>query len=165
MNRVQYQGDTDLMVELGCGNEQHRRVGYIHLDINDTGQDIVWDITSGLPFKDNSCAEIYASHTFEHIERPDLVTLFNECWRCLKPGGVLWVIVPAWNSDSGLIIPHYTQFSEATFRHLTKEMNPDYETLDDSMHSKGLREWVTLELVTNERPDIHWKATPKGKRI
>ena len=163
MNRITYEGDKDLKIELGSGDENHRREGYIHLDINNTGQDCVWDITNGLPFKDSSAEEIYASHTFEHIERKDLIGVLNECWRVLKPGGVLWVIVPAWDSDSGLIIPHYTQFNEQTFEHLTGSMNPDYKNLEASSHSKKIKGWVTLELVTNERPDIHWRATPKGK--
>jgi len=162
MNRVKLNELTMLRVELGCGNEKHQRPGHIHLDINDNGQECVWDITKGLPFPDDSCAEIYASHTFEHITRQDLITVLNECWRCIRPGGVLWVIVPAYNAESGLIIPHVTQFDEATFRHLTGEMNPDYNNLA-CMHSRTLMAWETIELVTNERPDIHWKATPKGK--
>jgi predicted SAM-dependent methyltransferase len=159
MNRINYTGDDNLEVELGCGDKKHQREGFIHLDINDNGQDIVWDFTKGLPFKDNSCTTIYASHTFEHISRQDLIIVLNECWRCLKPSGYLWVIVPSYDSESRYIIPHVTQFDENTFRHLTKEMNPDYDNLD-SMHSVGLKVWETIELVTNERPDIHWKSRP-----
>lgn len=160
MNRVNYPGDMNLMVELGCGDENHRRKDFIHLDINDSGQDIVWDITKGLPFKDNSCAMIYASHTFEHILKPDLIELFNECWRCIRPGGILWVIVPSFESKSARILPHYTEFDENTFRHLTMSMNPDYETLT-YMHSHDMKIWDIQELVTNERPDIHAKLTPR----
>jgi len=160
MNRINYKGDSELKVELGCGNIKHQRSGYIHLDINDNGQDIVWDITKGLPFKDNSCVEIYASHTLEHITRQDLITVFNEAWRCLRKEGIFWIIVPAFNSRSRFIIPHVTQFDEDTFRHLTKAMNPDYDDLS-TLHSSTLMMWEIIELVTNERPDIHAKLTPK----
>lgn len=159
MNRVNFIDSNNLRVEVGSGDHDHWRKGYIHLDINDNGQDIVWDITKGLPFRDNSCEMIYASHCFEHILRPDLINVLNECWRCIKPNGMLWVVVPAYNSASGLIIPHYTQFDENTFSHLTKELNPDYKDLD-TMHSSKMKLWKTIELVTNERPDIHWKANP-----
>ena len=162
MNRVKVNGLEMLRLELGCGDAKHQRAEYLHLDIVDRGQDCVWDITRGLPFPDDSCAEIYASHTFEHISRQDLIVVLNECWRCIHPGGMLWVVVPAYNAESAYIIPHITQFSEATFRHLTGDMNPDYDSLAD-MHSRVLMSWTTTELVTNERPDIHWKATPKGK--
>lgn len=158
MNRVEYI-ERNLKIELGCGDKAHWREGYTHLDINDNGQDIVWDFTKGLPFKDNSCDEIYASHTFEHIERKDLIGVFNECWRCIKPTGFLWVIVPAFNAPSGLILPHYTQFDENSFRFLSKEMNDDYTDLT-YVHSSDIKMWETIELVTNERPDIHWKAKP-----
>lgn len=160
MNRVNYIGENKLNVELGCGDQKHWRKGFIHLDINDNGQDIVWDITKGLPFRDNSCEVIYASHTFEHISKQDLIGVLNECWRCLDRIGYLWVIVPAYNSESALIIPHVTQFDENTFRHLTKAMNPNYDDLS-GMHSSPLKIWETIELVTNERPDIHWKAKPR----
>lgn len=159
MNRLIYSGDDNLKVELGCGDKNHQRDGYIHLDIVENGQDCLWDITKGLPFKDNSCIEIYASHTFEHISRQDLITVFNECWRCLKPNGFLWVIVPSWESRSRFIIPHVTQFDEDTFKHLTLELNKDYKDLTN-MHSSKLQLWGTIELVTNNRPDIHWKAKP-----
>ncbi len=160
MKRITYTDTDNLKVELGCGDAKHQRPGYIHCDINDNGQDCVFDITKGLPFRDNSCNEIYASHTFEHISRQDLVGLFNECWRCIRPGGILWVIVPAWNSESRFIIPHYTQFDEATFRHLSLDMNPDYKDMR-TLHSSELRIWEIVELVTNERPDIHAKLTPR----
>lgn len=160
MNRVNYPDGDNLRVELGSGNPAHQRVGLLHLDINDYGQDIVWDITKGLPFRDNSVEYIYASHIFEHIHREDLILVFNECWRVLKKRAELHVIVPAWNSDSGFIIPHYTRFTESTFNHLTNAMNPDYKSLKE-MHSKELKSWETIELITNERPDIHWRAIPR----
>lgn len=162
MNKVRFIDDDHLKVELGCGDSKHWRPHHIHLDINDNGQDIVWDITKGLPFRDNSCEQIYASHCFEHISQQDLITVLNECWRVLHKDGVLWVIVPHRDAESGYIIPHVTKFDENTFRHLTLEMNDDYTDLT-TLHSKTLLTWRTLELVTNERPDIHWKATPEGK--
>jgi len=161
-NRIQYKHLKPFKLELGCGDQKHWRDGYVHLDINDNGQDIVWDITKGLPFQNNECDEIFASHCFEHISRQDLITVFNECWRCLRKDGVLWVIVPAYDSPSRFIIPHVTQFDENTFRHLTKEMNPDYDDIT-TQHSSSLHIWETIELVTNERPDIHWRAKPRGK--
>ena len=159
MNRLTNIPTDNIRIELGCGDAKHQREGYVHLDINDNGQDCVWDITKGLPFQDNSCLEIYAAHTFEHITRQDLITVFNECWRCLKPTGFLWLVVPAWDSRSRFIIPHVTQFDEGTFKHLTKEFNPDYDDLS-TLHSSTLMMWETIELVTNHRPDIHWKARP-----
>lgn len=48
----------------------------------------------GLPYPDSSIACIYAGELWEHFEHPDALNLTKECYRVLKPGGVLRVRVP-----------------------------------------------------------------------
>lgn len=48
------------------------------------------------PIEDNSCDFILFSHVIEHLYSPILA--LNECFRILKPGGILLLWVP--NSDS-----------------------------------------------------------------
>jgi len=47
------------------------------------------DLTSNkpFPFPDNSVCFFYSSHTFEHIPQEFCQYVFNEIYRCLKPGG------------------------------------------------------------------------------
>ena len=56
-----------------------------------------------IPLKDNSCDAIYASHTFEHINPGVMPLVFNECFRVLKNGGCLRIIIP----DPIKSIKHY----------------------------------------------------------
>lgn len=148
-----------IRLELGCGNNEHQRKEYLGLDWRDYGQAFVWDMTNGLPFPNDSCLEIYASHCLEHIQQLDVVHVLNECWRCLKPDGFIWVVVPHMDSPSGHILPHVTRFNEETFRSMTTERNADYKEKNERWGFRSAL-WETIELVTNERPDIHWKAKP-----
>lgn len=47
-----------------------------------------------LPFADNSVKHIYAGELWEHFELEDGERLTKECYRVLKPGGVLRICVP-----------------------------------------------------------------------
>ncbi len=52
------------------------------------------DITKGLPYEDNSFDGVYHSHVLEHLEPRDGEKLLDECFRVLRPNGVLRIVVP-----------------------------------------------------------------------
>ena len=47
-----------------------------------------------LPFDDNSINFIYSEHFFEHLFLDEALSLFRECYRILKPFGVIRTCVP-----------------------------------------------------------------------
>jgi SAM-dependent methyltransferase len=68
----------------GVGRSLHTFPGHVrYLDLN-----------RGLPFADSSSDAIYASHVWEHLYYEDAKVLTRECYRILKPGGVLRLVVP-----------------------------------------------------------------------
>ncbi len=52
------------------------------------------DLLGALSFKDESFDAIYTSHFIEHIPKEKVDFVLGECFRVLKPGGVLRVVVP-----------------------------------------------------------------------
>jgi hypothetical protein len=52
------------------------------------------DICRGLPFASTSFDVVYHSHVLEHLTRPEAQSLMRECWRVLRPGGLIRVVVP-----------------------------------------------------------------------
>jgi len=78
-----YKGKIKL--DLGCGHQQFD--GFIGIDINDNGQQMIWDIRKGIPFPDNSVDEIFSSHFVEHLTDEESIELFREIYRVLKPKG------------------------------------------------------------------------------
>lgn len=47
-----------------------------------------------VPYEDNSVDNIYCSHVIEHIEEEYVIKLIKECFRVLKPSGVLRISCP-----------------------------------------------------------------------
>ncbi len=52
------------------------------------------DLTKGIPFPDNSVDGIFSSHMIEHFDCFQAINFLKECFRSLKPGGVLRLSVP-----------------------------------------------------------------------
>jgi predicted SAM-dependent methyltransferase len=77
--------------------------------------DVVWDLNDlPWPWADDSFDLIVACAVFEHL-RNNLVTTVDECWRILRPDGVLHVKLPYWKSDNSYRDPtHYWRFSLVT---------------------------------------------------
>ena len=91
---------SNIKVNLGCGwrnfgNDWHHIDGgdYSHLDSDDI---------FNLPFDDDSVDLIYASHVIEYFDREEICDILSR-WRSkLKPGGVLRLGVPNFESMSKL---------------------------------------------------------------
>jgi len=80
-------------LNLGCGGRSHP--GWINIDIAARGPGVIrHDLSRGIPLRDASCDVVYHAAVLEHLRRPDAVALLAECFRVLKPGGVLRVGVP-----------------------------------------------------------------------
>ena len=71
----------------------------IHLDPQRPWISIAHDLSNlPWPWEDNSFDRIVARAVLEHINI-DLVTSLNECWRILRPKGILYLKLPFWHSD------------------------------------------------------------------
>lgn len=93
---------------LGCGNRRRKYLytdsdqfrDLVTLDMNpDHKPDVVWDMeTIPLPFEDNSASEIHAYEVLEHMGRQGdwrfFFAQFEDFWRILKPGGMLFATTP-----------------------------------------------------------------------
>ena len=138
-------GGDDFKIDLGCGFVKPQ--GFIGLD-NLSGErsqipnavnapDILLDLNRDrLPFPDNSCVEVRASHFLEHSE---VIHILDECYRVLKPNGTFLFAVPYANSAEGMYPGHNIFFTEKWFyKNLTFQKNfqiqkEDYFPSDDFM--------------------------------
>jgi predicted SAM-dependent methyltransferase len=64
---------------------------------------LIHDVRNPLPFPTDSADVIYSSHLLEHLYFEEAGKLVRECFRVLKAGGVLRVVVP----DLGAIVREY----------------------------------------------------------
>lgn len=83
------------LLNLGCGQRFCGNTSWTNIDFNSAdGRVIAHDLRQKLPFDDNRFDAVYHSHVLEHFTRGDGQQFISECWRVLKPGGVLRVAVP-----------------------------------------------------------------------
>lgn len=110
-------GEDALMVlDLGCGGRKQISWAMGIDKFPHQGVDIVADMEQGLPLADDQADHIFAVHALEHVR--NLVFLMNEIHRCLKPGGVLHVMVPASTSHNAIADPtHVRIFHRQSFKY------------------------------------------------
>jgi predicted SAM-dependent methyltransferase len=65
-------------------------------------------------FQDGAFDKVLAFAIFEHLTI-DLVEVMDECWRVLKPNGLLRVKVPHWQSEQAHNGIHRWQYNEHAF--------------------------------------------------
>lgn len=75
--------------------------------IDDKSVDYIADISSKLPFSDNSFDLIYASHVIEHVPWFLQKQLFSELNRIIKPGGKIEIWVPDFKKILETIMAFY----------------------------------------------------------
>jgi predicted SAM-dependent methyltransferase len=86
-----------LKLHLGCGTKHIE--GYINIDIRYLPKvDEVNNIKFLRNYKDNSVDVIYACHVLEHFSRWDYENVLRRWYDLLKPGGILRVAVPNFQS-------------------------------------------------------------------
>lgn len=134
----------NLKLDAGCGTS--KREGFVGLDFFDYGQEIVWDLSDGVPLPDGSCREIFCQHVLEHV--PDMVGVMNEFWRVLGPDGLLTAIVPYKTARKALIPTHVRLMDEGTFQFFEEgsELN--------ERRRRGPEKWKIEEMAVNDRPDL-----------
>ncbi|NLG66040.1 MAG: class I SAM-dependent methyltransferase [Actinobacteria bacterium] len=107
---------TDIL-NLGAGNKPvENAINHdLRLDPARPWVTVAWDLNDlPWPWEDNSFDLIVACAVLEHL-RINLLESVAECWRILRPGGILHVKLPYWNSDTSFIDPtHYWRFSLRT---------------------------------------------------
>ena len=139
--------NRDFHVDLGCGAISKARIG---IDRNGKA-DIFMNLETGeiydesvlkdfekyktfgykegwiLPFPKNSVHSIISHHFFEHLSHDAFIKLIDDCYRVLKPGHILRIIVPAFPSFNAFeATDHKMLLSEGSFH--------DFQGIEGSPH-------------------------------
>ncbi len=92
--RRRFRGARNLLVNVAPGGTG--RAGWVNVDVRRRpGVNCVYDCRRSLPFPGESARGIFCEHFVEHLDYGEELPVFlGECFRVLRPGGVLRVIVP-----------------------------------------------------------------------
>ena len=164
-------------INLGCG---WRNFGeeWIHIDGGNYNHLNYKDITK-LEFEDNSVDLIYASHVLEYFDIIEVKPILHEWRRVLKPGGILRIAVPDFESMNRLyhngkvklkdiIGPLYGKMlmGNKTIYHKTTY---DYESLHlllDELAYNDIQRYDWRRYEVHRQNDDHSQAylNPKGNK-
>lgn len=89
------------LVNIACGDVYIKNNNWVNLDIISNNKYVTKiNLLNKLPFLDNSVDAIYCSHFLEHIPIDKVSNFLHECFRILKKGGVLRLVLPDFESLS-----------------------------------------------------------------
>jgi predicted SAM-dependent methyltransferase len=80
------------LLNLGCGQQYHN--DWTNIDFYKSPNIIDHNLLKGIPFIDNEFDVVYHSHLLEHFSKSDGEKFIKECFRVLKPGGIIRIAVP-----------------------------------------------------------------------
>ena len=105
---------------LDMGAAHRKQPGYLGLDqYAQPGVDIVANVTEGIPLPDSSVGVIRAVDFLEHV--PDKIAIFNELYRLLAHGGMLFSLTPSTDGRGAYQDPtHVAFYNENSFWYFTE---------------------------------------------
>ncbi|HXZ36302.1 MAG TPA: methyltransferase domain-containing protein [Thermodesulfobacteriota bacterium] len=136
------------LLNLGCGRRYHP--DWVNVDFRSTGPGVLAiDLGGRLPFSDREFDAVYHSHLLEHLPKRKVPFFLRECFRVLKPGGILRVVVPDLEKISRLYLDY-----------LERAISGDEE-------AQKRYEWILLEMfdqMVRNQPGgemlNYWKQNP-----
>ena len=159
---------TERKLQLGCGRNWLE--GWLNSDSSPRTSDILQlDVTIALPFEDDTFDYIFSEHVIEHISYPEGAYMLEECFRVLKPGGVLRVGTP----DLAFLVNLYredeaasqsrTQIEQEFLEYFLANEIKDRETnapvdFDTYLINKFVRAWGH-EFIYDEKSLRHMMTT------
>lgn len=118
-------------LNLGCGQNYSTQQEWTNIDFVAAGKEvIVHNLLNGIPYANNTFDFVYNSHILEHFAKEDGELFIAECFRVLKPGGVLRTVVP----DLEAIVRNYIHLLDELIKDPTDKLN------------KANYTWILLEM-------------------
>lgn len=100
---------------------------FVNLDLYGKAT-VRWDFNRvPYPLPESSFDAVFARHTLEHVQLGRIVDVMKEIHRVTRPGGLVYIRVPYWNSKAFAMDPtHQTRFTEDTFYYFAGKMRTDH---------------------------------------
>lgn len=137
-------------LNLGCGTRYLET--WDNLDFVSTGKAVrAHNFLDGIPLPDNAYDLVYHSHVLEHLPKESGPAFIKECFRVLKKGGIIRVVVP----DLEQVMREYIRNLEGALTG-DKEAESRYEWIVIEMMDQMVRQQSGGSMVkywTRENPD------------
>ena len=139
-------------LNLGCGRRFHP--DWENVDFSSTGPGVrAYDLRKGIPYPDAAFDVVYHSHLLEHFPKESAPVFLRECYRVLKPGGVIRIAVP----DLETIVRLYLEALEKAARGIPG-WRENYDWMVLEMYDQAVREHLGGAFFDYYRQDpiLNW---------
>lgn len=121
-------------VNIGCGSKFHR--DWTNIDMASNSPHVkACNLLKGIPFPSNQFDVVYHSQVLEHFEKDKAPEFMQECFRVLKPGGIIRVVVP----DLENIAKEYLKKLDENIKHPSDRSQADYDWIMLEMYDQTVR--------------------------
>lgn len=117
-------------LHVGCGT--CLMDNWLNVDLNAFNGSVYMNAEKKFPFPDSSFQYIFSEHLFEHLSYTGGKNMLNECYRVLKPGGILRLTMPGLEFLINLYIENndlhekYIDWSASVFSpEIKQDFSPD----------------------------------------
>jgi predicted SAM-dependent methyltransferase len=154
------------LLNLGCGSRYH--AAWTNVDFTSSGTDVLaHNLLKGIPFADQSFDVVYHSHVLEHFSKDDGNRFLKECYRVLKPNGILRVAVP----DLERIVKEYLRNLELALQGDENAAN-NYDWIKLELYDQAVRneaggdmaKYIFQKTIPNEEY-IYTRIGEEGRRL
>ncbi len=122
------------LLNVGCGNKFHP--DWINIDTFPQSPNVIRaNVLRGIPFPDNHFDAVYHSQVLEHFSKDKAPAFIKECFRVLKPDGIIRVVVP----DLEEIVNEYKRFLNENLENSTKLSEANYDWIMLEMYDQTVR--------------------------
>ena len=141
---------------INLGSSSNIIQGFINVDFFRTPNiDYATDLRFPLKIASHTVDGIFCEHTIEHLTYQQVDCLLGECYRILKPNGIIRIIMP----DISLFIKNYSENNQDWFKKWEKMMF--LESTDNQRSKRRLKSNIeAISFVTQEYGHIScWDLT------
>lgn len=110
-------------LQLGAGGNDLD--GWLCSDLFPQPHEIYVDVTERLPFPDRTFDYVFSEHQIEHVPYSYGVFMLHECFRVLKPGGVLRIATPDLERIVALYAAEKSDLQQRYIRFVTDKFIPE----------------------------------------
>ena len=114
-------------LQLGAG--RNVLPGWLNTDIRPRSAKVAYlDATRRFPFADQTFHYVFSEHLIEHLKYEHGLHMLRECWRVLRPAGVLRIATPGLDTIVGLIARPHSAVQEHYIKRAVDEHIPWADT-------------------------------------
>ena len=135
MNKLPY-------LNIGCGAKYHK--AWVNVDMTSNCKYVIsYNLLKGLPFDSNQFEVVYHSQVLEHFPKEKAPSFIRECFRVLKPGGIMRVVIP----DLENIVIEYMEQLNENIRNPSKQSEANYDWILLEMYDQTVRNYSGGQMV------------------